>query len=211
MSYQQAVFVSKGIYHITNRGLEKGLTFVDEKDCQRFIETLEYYRSKNPPARFSFRNRPSSKKGKDETFLVEVIAFCLMPNRFRILIKQLMDGGATTFLSKVQNSYTKYFNGRHQRGGPIFRSGFKAVAVMGSEQLLQVCRYIHLNPLIDRVVRDLKRFPYSSYLEFLGEKEGFCHKEEVLSHFNSIQDYEKFVLDQEDYEKSIKTMARLLL
>ncbi len=116
----------------------------------------------------------------------------------------------TTFLSKITNSYTKYFNTKYQRGGPLF-VGFKASMIESDEQLLHVCRYIHLNPLIEHVVRDLKKFPYSSYLEFLGEKSGFCIKEEVLRHFTSLQAYETFVLDSQDYQKSIKQMERLKL
>lgn len=202
---------SNGVYHVTNKGIEKRLTFVDEKDCQRFIETLAYYRSKNPPTRFSFRNRPSSKRDTDKTFLVEIIAFCLMPNHFRLLIKQIEDGGMTIFLSKLTNSYTKYFNRRHHREGPLFRSSFKAVRIEDDFQLLQILRYIHLNPLMNHVVRDLKKFPYSSYLEFLGEKEGFCQKEGVLSHFDSIKEYETFVLDQKDFENNRQKIEKLLL
>lgn len=134
-----------------------------------------------------------------------------MPNHFHLLLRQIQDKGITIFLSKVTNSYTKYFNTRHKRVGPLFQGTFKAVRIEDDEQLVHVSRYIHLNPLIDYIVRDLKKFSFSSYLEYLGLKDGFCQKDLILSQFKNPLDYEKFVLDREDYGRKIKQMERLLL
>lgn len=212
MPYKQAVFANGEAYHVFNRGVEKRITFIDKKDLDRFTQTLDYYRFDNPPVRFSFKKRSlKTKKPSKQKPLVEILAYCLMPNHFHLLVKQLKDKSITNFISKVANSYTKYFNTKYKRIGPLFQGTFKAVRIEDDEQLIHVSRYIHLNPLIDYVVRDLKRFPYSSYLEYLGTKEGFCQKDLVLSHFKNPADYEKFVLDREDYGRKIKQMERLLL
>ena len=213
MAYRQAIFANQEVYHIFNRGVEKRITFEDKRDCQRFIQTLDYYRFEEPPARFSFKSRPIFQKSKKTQAapIIEVICYCLMPNHFHLLLKQAKEGGISTYLSKVTNSYTKYFNTKRKRPGPLFQGTFKAVRIEDDEQLLHVSRYIHLNPLIDFIVRNLRRFPFSSYPQFLGLEEGFCRKEEILDHFKSPADYEKFVLDQEDYGRKIKQIERLLL
>lgn len=201
MSYKQAVFANQEIYHVVNTGMEKKITFIDKKDLERFVQTLDYYRFKNPQVRFSFRKRKAYKQAKNSP-VVEIFVFCLMPNQFHLLLKQLEEGGVSNFISRLANSYTKYFNTKYKRLGPLFQGTFKAVRIENDEQLLHTSRYIHLKPLTESAVRDLKKFPFSSYLEYLGLEDGFCQKEEVLSHFNSPQDYEKFVLDQADYQKS---------
>ena len=212
MSYNQTIFANDEFYHVFNRGVEKRTTFINRRDYNRLIETINYYRTKNPPARFSYKDRPVIVKNTTSNSpLVEIVCFCLMPNHFHILLKQIANGGITMFLSKLTNSYTKYFNIKYKRVGPLFQGSFKAVRIEDDEQLIHVSRYIHLNPLIDYLVSDLKIYPYSTYPEFLGLKNGFCKKDIILDNFKTPSDYEKFVLDQEDYGRSIKRIERMIL
>ncbi len=212
MPYNQAIFANNEFYHVFNRGVEKRITFTNKRDYDRFTETMDYYRIKDPPIRFSFKNRPFLvQKNTTAAPLVEIICFCLMLNHFHMLLRQIKDKGITTFLSKLSNSFTKYFNTKYKRVGPLFQGSFKAVRIEDDEQLLHVSRYIHLNPLIDYLTKDLRTYPYSSYPEFLGLKKGFCKKEVILDNFKTPSDYEKFVLNQEDYGRKIKHIERLLL
>ncbi len=211
MSYRQAVFANGQFYHVFNRGVEKRTTFIDKRDYNRFIENLEYYRTRDQHVRFSFRGRiVLNKTISSDVLLAEVVAYCLMPNHFHLLLKQVSDNGITKFLGKLSNSYTKYFNTRHKRVGPLFQGSFKAVRIESDEQLVHVCRYIHLNPLIDYLVSNIRDYDYSSYLEYLGIKKGFCHKNYIMDGFSSLEAYEKFVLDQEDYGRSIKLLERAI-
>ena len=213
MSYRQAVFANGQFYHVFNRGVEKRMTFIDKRDYSRFIDSLNYYRPRDQHVRFSFRGRITilNQDIRLGPLLAEVVSYCLMPNHFHLLLKQVVDNGITTFLSKLSNSYTKYFNTRHRRVGPLFQGSFKAVRIESDEQFVHVCRYIHLNPLIDYLTKDIRDYTYSSYLEYLGIKEGFCHKNYVMDGFPSPEAYEKFVLDQEDYGRSIKLLERAAL
>lgn len=212
MSSKQAIFANGEFYHIFNRGVEKRTTFLNNRDYQRFLQTLKYYQLKNPPSRFSTKDRQIlNNKAKDDSLLVEIIAFCLMPNHFHLLIRQIGDGGITKFMSKLLNSYTKYFNTKHNRIGPLYQGIFKAVRVEGDEQLLHLSRYIHLNPLIDYLVKDLASYRYSSYPQFLGKEKGFCQTQYVLNSFNDPSAYQQFVLDQESYGREIKFIERALL
>lgn len=80
---------------------------------------------------------------------------------------------------------------------------FKSVRVESNGQLLHLSRYIHLNPLIGYITKELKLYRWSSYPEYLNLAEGICLKEEVLGQFKSEKDYEKFVLDQVDYARAL--------
>lgn len=210
MSYRQAIFANDQFYHVFNRGVEKRTTFIDKRDYNRFVHSLNYYRARDQHVRFSFKNRrPDFNKNKSSgPLFAEVVSYCLMPNHFHLLLKQVNDNGITTFLSKLSNSYTKYFNTRHRRVGPLFQGSFKAVRIESDEQLMHVSRYIHLNPLIDYLTKDLQTYTYSSYLEHIGIKEGFCHKKYITNNFPSPEAYQQFILDQEDYGRSIKLLER---
>lgn len=212
MAYSQTIFANQQIYHIFNRGVEKRTTFLDKRDYQRFLETMDYYRKKGPSVRFSYKDRPAMiNTNKNDSLLVEILSFCLMPNHFHLLLRQVEEKGITTFLNKLSNSYTKYFNTRHKRVGPLFQGSFKAIRAEDDEQLLHVSRYIHLNPLVGYLVKNLRTYPYSSYREFLDITKGFCKKSVVLEYFTTPAHYETFVLNQADYVKSLKDAEKLLL
>ena len=143
--------------------------------------------------------------------MVELICYCLMPNHFHLIVKQMKSGGITKFAGLVLNSYTKYFNTRYKRVGSLFQGTFKAARVGTDEHLLHLSRYIHLNPLVDNVVRNLRKFPFSSYHEYIRGEGKLTNPTEVLSHFKSGKDYEKFVQDPEAYGRTLKKLERELL
>ena len=135
-----------------------------------------------------------------------------MPNHFHFLLKQTAEEGIAKFMSNFQNSYTRYFNTRHNRVGPLFQGPFRAVRVETDEQLLHLSRYIHLNPYSSFVVKnikDLEEYQWSSFKEYLGKEKGFCQKEIVMSFFKNPQDYRKFVFDQADYQRELQKIKHL--
>lgn len=210
----QTVFANQEYYHAYNLGVEKRVVFENQHDLQRFLDTLIYYTNKNNKPRFSFRNRETAIKENEvpsET-LVEIVAYCFMPNHFHLLLKQVSDRGISIFLSKVTNSYTKYFNKKYRRVGPLFQGTFRAVQIKSDEELLSISRFIHLNPLTGFIVKDLTRFPFSSYLEYINSNSpGICKKDYILKHFQNPQEYAQFVLDLEANARSVKEMEKQLL
>lgn len=135
-----------------------------------------------------------------------------MPNHFHLLLKQTENGGITEFLSKISNSYTKYFNNKNHRVGPLLQSEFKAVLIETDEQLLHLSRYIHLNPVVSYLVKDLSLYPWSSYKEFINySSNGFCKKEEVLNFFKSPLKYKQFVLDHSNYAQQLEKIKHQLI
>lgn len=205
-------FVNGHFYHIYNRGVEKRRIFEKNWDYSRFIKTIRYYQLLGPKPRLSKFLLGSIFKPDTNKKIVEIICYCLMPNHFHFLVKQLKDGGITEFTSKLSNSYTKYYNTKYNRVGPLLQGEFKAVLIQSDEQLMHISRYIHLNPIASLLVKNLDQHNWSSYKEYIqNNSAGLCTKEEVLSYFKSPQAYQKFVLDQIDYAQRLEQMKHQLL
>ena len=213
--------VTGEFYHVFNRGVENRPVFLDKKDYRRAKEALEFYRFANLPVKLSHlfllssedRKKILSDLKKKDQKLVEIVSFCFMPNHFHFLLKQAVENGISKFLGNFTNSFTRYFNTRHKRVGPLFQGVFKSVHIETEEQLLHVSRYIHLNPLVSFVVgeKDFETFPWSSLPEFLTGKGGICQTEIILGHFKSPLAYKEFVLDQADYAKKLEAIKHFLL
>ncbi len=198
--------VNNQIYHIYNRGSEKRSIFGSYKDQQRFLKTLAYYQLEGPKPKFSQFQRFKNIKTDPNQKIVEIICYCLMPNHFHLLIKQLKDNGITEFLSKLTNSYTKYYNTKFDRIGPLFQGEFKAVIIETDEQLTHLSRYIHLNPLASLLTKDLSTWEWSSYQEYINNINNLCAKKQILGFFKSPKDYEQFVLDQAGYAQQLEAI-----
>lgn len=210
MPSRKVPFVNGEYYHLFNRGVAKMSIFNSTLDYKHFLNTVLYYQIDGPKPRFSFFRIQPTPLNKDKR-IVKIISYCLMPNHFHFLVRQEKENGITEFVSKISNSYTKYFNTKNKRVGPLFQGEFKSVHVDSNEQLLHLSRYIHLNPLIGYVTKELKSYKWSSYCEYLGLVEGICFRDEVLGQFKSSKDYEKFVLDQIDYARSLDFIKHNLL
>ncbi|MBN1262974.1 MAG: transposase [Candidatus Pacebacteria bacterium] len=152
---------------------------------------------------------------KKKDFLVEIVAYCLMPNHFHLLVKQAKDRGIRNFITKSCNSYSHYFSTKYKRKGPLFEGRFKAIRVETEEQLIHLSRYIHLNPYSSYLVKNFKKlaaYPFSSLPEYLNNiKDPICQKEIVLSYFSGFEDYKKFVFRQAEYQRELGKIKHLAL
>lgn len=213
--------VNEEFYHIYNRGIAKQPTFLGKKDYDRFYLTISYYRFSNPPIKLSHLLKQSQetrsalladleKKGKK---LVEIVSFVFMPNHFHFLLRQTEEGGISRFIGNAVNSYTRFFNTKHERDGALFRGAFRAVHIGSEEQLIHLSRYIHLNPVTSFVVKEMELFsyPWSSLPNFLQKRSSLVDMDPVLSCFRSINSYKKFLVDQIDYAKKLKEIEHLML
>ena len=219
--YRILPLVNGECYHIYNRGAARQPTFSSKRDYERFLSCLLYYRFNNSPFKLS-RLLQISKNERDQIllnlesrqdFAIEIVAYCLMPNHFHILIKQITDKGISTFMKLVTDSYTRYYNTKHDRLGPLFQGAFKAVRIETNEQLIHVSRYIHLNPLVSYVVRDdeLLYYPWSSLMDYLNGRHSFVNSQSVISNFKTSKNYQEFVLNQIDYGKELEKIKHLTL
>lgn len=135
-----------------------------------------------------------------------------MPNHFHLLLKQVADNGISEFIGKISNGYTKYFNTKHNRVGPLLQGAFKAVPIETDEQLLHLSRYIHLNPFVTELSKDLNTYKYSSYREYMDlDSKDLCSKELVLNFFKTAKEYKKFIDDHSSYAIELERIKHLLL
>lgn len=223
MPIRVAPLVNNEVYHVYNQGISFTPTFVSKRNYQRALETLNYYQFAKTPISFSKFKRLSTKErtnlleklNKKDDRLVRILCFCLMPNHFHFLLKQIKKEGISKLVANLQNSYTRYFNLKNKRVGPLFRGAFRAVRIETDEQLIHVSRYIHLNPyssLVIKALKELEGYPWSSLGEYLyPQKREFSFPKEILSFFKTPQKYKKFVFDQADYQREIEKIKHLML
>ena len=204
-------FINGEYYHIFNRGVAKMPIYLNAFNYRQFINTVLYYQIEGPKPRFSlFKIQPIMLDDREK--LVDIICYCLMSNHFHFLLRQAKNGGITEFVGKLSNSYTKYFNIKNKRVGPLLQGEFKSVYIESNEQLIHLSRYIHLNPLIGYTTKDLRTYRWSSYAEYLGiDKNNICSKDIILEQFSSQNDYEQFVLDQVGYARELDFIKHKLL
>lgn len=219
---RKIILANDEIYHVFNRGVEKRPTFIDKREFQRAIDTLRFYRFSNLPFKLSkFFNTQLEERTKilqkieeENKKLVEIICFVLMPNHFHFLLKQLQDNGTPKFLANFTNSYTKYFNTKNERVGPLFQGRFKAVHIESDEQFMHISRYIHINPVVSSLIKvtELENYLWSSYPEYLNlVNTQITDKKQILDFFKSENEYKKFVLDQVDYGRKLEQIKHLAL
>lgn len=206
-------YVEDSFYHIYNRGVDKQEIFQDEQNYKVFFHFLKRYLTK--PPELPGRIRPHWKSDLHDK--INLIAYCLMPNHFHLMIKQSTEDAMTAFMRALSNSYVRYFNEKYKRVGPLFQGRYKAVLVETDSYLLHLTRYIHLNPIELEQVRpasrsDLVGYSYSSYGDYLGKrKTNWVHPEEILSFFKTAQrtslkdilSYQSFVEDYKGDSKEI--------
>lgn len=212
MPFRTIPFVNGEFYHIYNRGLEKLPTFYQTRDYSRFLKALYYYQIQNPKPKFSLYQESKIFQINPNKKIVDLVSYCLMPNHFHLLVKQLQDGGISEFMRKFIHSYTKYRNVKYNRQGPVFQGMFKAVRVETDEQLIHLSRYIHLNPLVSYLVKDLTLYRWSSYNTFIGlEANSLIAKEYILNFFNPPETYKDFALDQAEYGTTLELLKHLAI
>jgi len=137
-------------YHVTSRGNERRAIFADDTDKRRFLEILET---------------------TSNLFGVEVHGYVMMENHFHLILMTPM-ANLQKFMQRFNTSYTVYFNRRHYRTGHLFQGRYRALLIDRDTYLLELSRYLHLNPVrikkyscleIEEKQRILKAYPWSSY------------------------------------------------
>lgn len=198
-------------YHIYNCGVERRDIFLQTHDYHRLLDTISFYLFKQSIAYSQYLELTAEAKQAYNTLnpkgleklRVKLVSFCLMPNHFHLLVKPVWENGITQFVSDISNSYTRYFNIKYERLGRLFQGIFKSKEITTEQSLLQVSRYIHLNPVKSTKTNPLGSFrnpadyPFSSYQEWAGmSKVGLTLPEEVsrwLDYVGGRKAYKDFV------------------
>ncbi len=205
-------------YHTFNRGINHQSIFLGDKDYHRALATLSYYRYAHPPLSFSRFLLQSTKKQQllhselvRTEKLIEIIAYCLMPNHFHLVLRQIKDNGISTYLANFQNSYTKAFTARHKRDSAILNRSFRSVPIHTEEQLLHLTRYVHLNPYSANFIpkEQIASYPWSSMREYISGNYVLCNPTPILH--STPHQYLNFVMDHADYQRNGELIKHLAL
>jgi putative transposase len=173
MPYRGDVFRRGQYYHIYNRGFGKGTIFFTPSNYEHCARLLERYHRR---------------------YSATVIAYCLMPNHYHLLVRQESDEALSTFVGVLFNAYVQAVNRQQGRRGPLFEGRFRHVWVDREEYLIHLCRYIHLNPVQARLVKAPDQWRYSNYLEWMGKRVGTLIDEDfVPDRFAMSGSYRAFV------------------
>ncbi len=210
-------FVNNGIFHIFNKTIDNRRVFDNSRFCSQFFGILEYYRSGE--IKFSYSKLTLldltiaktylRKISRKVSFRINILAFCLMPNHFHLLLKQSKDEGISHFMADVINSFTRYSNIKLERKGPLFLPDFKSVKVNNEAQFMHVSRYIHLNPYSSGLIKsysDLKTYTWSSFKDYINiTKNNLVSQREILSLFNgNRKKYERFVISNAEHQRTLE-------
>ncbi len=148
-------------YHVMNRGAGKRNIFKTDNDRIKFLEIVAQ---------------------AVKLFGIEIHAYCLMNNHYHMLIKTPR-GNLSRAMRHINGVYTQYYNLDKKTDGSLFRGRYKAIIVDGNSYLLQVNRYIHLNPVAAKIVMKAERYQWSSYRDYLQpkNKKSWIKVDEILS------------------------------
>jgi putative transposase len=135
-------------YHCYNRGVDKRVVFENENDADRFLMTLFLANGTEPMQTYNTDKPTLAKAFAEERGnpIVSIGAYCLMPNHFHLLIKEIIEGGISEFMRKLGIAYTMYFNAKNERVGNLFVRPFRSRHVGDDRYFQRAFQYIHCNP-----------------------------------------------------------------
>lgn len=186
------VDIPDSYYHIYARGNSRDKIFLDEDDFSKFFSLLKRYLSKE---------LKHDKYGSPYPNLygqLELLCFCLMENHFHLMVYQHQEKAMQTLMRGVMSSYSRYFNKKYDRSGPVFETRYKASLISTQEYLMHVTRYIHLNR------NNWQSTPYSSIGYYLdGRTAEWVRPNRILAMFSSTNEYKLFVADYADNQRML--------
>ncbi|RAM51793.1 MAG: transposase [Hapalosiphonaceae cyanobacterium JJU2] len=161
-------------YHIYNRGNNHQIIFFERESYIYFLRLVKEHLI---------------------TKAVDIVAYCLMPNHYHFLV-YLRDETLSDAMKSLSLSYTKAINKRFNRSGVLFQGRFQSIHIQQTDYLINLSRYIHLNPVKAGLVEKPEEWEFSSYLEYVGMRRGMLPKTEYIKTLILEElDYQQFLAD----------------
>ncbi len=178
-------------YHIFNRGVDRQPVFFSRENYLFFLRRMGQY--------LCGINPPEWNESLQETRSCQILAYCLMPNHYHLLVQIC----AETFSASMQSlsqSYTNAINRERERVGPLFQGRFCGKHIDDELGLLHVSRYIHRNPVDAGLVKLPHEWEFSSDLDYTGVRHGrLPNQSSVLTIAGGRERYRRFVEDKEGH------------
>lgn len=186
MPRREVPFLPDQYYHFYNRGNNRQAVFFERDNYIYFLKGIKRY-----------------MLGK-----VEVIAYCLMPTHYHILVRvpqqqtsevlktSEVSNAISNAMMRLGVSYTKAINKRFDRVGALFQGQFQGKSITTYKHLLTLCAYIHANPVKDGLAASPEMWDFSNYLEWMGLRDGtLVDHEFVAENFGTPEEYKVFLTD----------------
>lgn len=180
------MFVKGSYYHIYNRGLNRNNIFFTDQNYLYCLKLIGQY---------------------IKDLQITVIAYCLMPNHYHLLLRQDSEVSVSKLIQNVFNRYVQAINNYLGRKGTLFEGRYKHVHVGDDSYIVHLCRYIHLNPVEAGLVKKPEDWKFSNYREWIGLRKGELKDSNFIEdYFPKPTMYQKFVLE---YQQDKKVQERL--
>jgi putative transposase len=178
MSRPLRIQYPNAVYHIMNRGLNRRPIFYDQRDYIKFFDLLE----------------EAWKRWR-----IEIFAVCLMKNHYHLCLRT-PEENLPRIMRHINGVYTQFFNRSRKRDGPLFKGRYKAILIEEQEYLSQVIRYIHLNPVAAKLVKNPQDFEWSTHKMYLHQSKtpDWFKKNCVKEWFGSAKSFQEYVLEGND-------------
>lgn len=181
------------LYHVTSRGNERKSIFLDDADRFRFLEILKDYHGR---------------------YNILLHSFVLMDNHYHLIL-ETPKGNLLKVMHGINGGYTSYFNRRYERSGHLFQGRYKGILVEKDAYLLQLSRYVHMNPVRAKIVKKPEQYRWSSYPSYIGKEKEYKWVEYswILSNFgkdgsSAKNGYREYV--EESFNKDMENPAKNL-
>ncbi len=179
------------LYHLLNRGVDKRDLFMEDRDYLRFVHDMWEFNDVDATSHaiHTFKHldlRSPNFPKKMRTNIVEIHGWCLMKNHYHLLVSEIVEGGITKFIRKLNIGYAKYFNEKYKREGSLFQGRTKKILIRSDAHFLHILNYIHFNPLdyvgaakewrnraiqnIDHARKQLETYRWSSFQDYCGSR-----------------------------------------
>lgn len=169
-------------HHVFNRGVNKQLIFQDDLDYRVFLNLL----------RTALQHPTGVIRRKNFANEIQLVAYCLMPNHFHLLVRQVSERALASFMRSVMNAYSRYYNQKYSRTGKLCEGTFKAKLIKNDAQLVETSRYIHRNPARLTSILD---YAYSSFSFYMQDGVApWLDFDPIFQQFANVQEYSDFVL-----------------
>jgi REP element-mobilizing transposase RayT len=193
-------------YHVFNRGVDKREVFIDTEDYLRFYSSLNYFNDVKPAISFFESAR---KVTIHRRLLVQINAYCLLPNHFHIILTQVSDDGISELMKRVTGGYTSYFNEKYTRSGSLFQGTYKRIHIPSNEKLLFLAAYVNCNHIVHGFNETIDTFK-TSYGVYSGKKKSsFIYTDTILKQFKTGDAYMKDARALAEQIKNSRDMEKL--
>ena len=208
-------FAEGEFFHVFNKSIANYGIYKDLNNSQRFYQALNYYNNHSYGASLSkylMKDRDYNPQilDYDKNSYIKFISYCIMPDHYHLIVKILKAGIFSKYINDLEDSYSRYFNIKFNRKGPLWQNSFQAVRIESNEQLLHVVRYVNINPTTAELVEKPEDWKFSSYRDLISNPK---YLREIITEI-SISDpksFQKFCEDNINYQRKLREIKKFLL